>query len=551
MSPCWPRQPHYPQKITFLYRIRMKEFEKGRVLVLGGAQSDVYTKNNFHCWCKHQDDAVAQRQAKGVRLPIFARDGPTYLDEKGVEKRGHKMYASFSWGQMLDMIRDTPPVLRNFYELVYYDSKANKGDPLNIFMDADLDLNDVVGEITDTRIDEVYEEIFTCVEHAIRDLVDAKVPGWHTAWTRDDFVVNSLVSDIPAKKISRHYVVHFPGHAMIKNIVHLKSFMALVMEEHYKRINFDKSNSCLYFFSKSDQTYRPIIDVSVYSKMRPFRMIGCVKRLMDPNACKWPLAPACTHEGSCEDAACFYRHQRKVHLTDFLANLITFVSPDSDGSPVDVPLLDVPFVMPPWLKNTNPCDDNKRGPRRAHIRADGSPVTKDTNLLLARTDINIDARAPLDELFGVRRQDQESENESASEPDKKRVKRAPVPTLAGLMTDISYAIETQTGDKCLVYEYRIRATGSVIIQSDSRVCPYASREHRSNHISYIVRINYPYPTIWIRCTDPNCESDLATDRVKRVYLEPDKALFASVKRDTLAYFNAQFITAKMLCLDSK
>lgn len=520
----------------------MKEPVVDPVFTFGDAPSEIYTKENFRFWCKHQDTAIAQRLAKDKPVPMIAKDGPPFLDNNGKEQRGHKMYASCSWMNMYNIITRTQPSMRCFYEMVYYDAKEGKGDPVNIYMDVDLDLDKYDGEVPATLLDDIYDEVLTCIELAIEELVEHKANGWTTAWKRDDLIVKVLEADIPDVKISRHFIIRFPELAMIRDVMHMKSFIAMVFAIHYKRIDYDKGKSCFYFMHNVDKEYRPIIDVSVYSKMRVFRMIGCVKRRIDPTAGKWPLAPPCTHEGSCEDAACFYRHLKKLDVTEFLSTLITFVPPNEDGTPRDIPLLDVPFITPPWLKHTNPCKDATHGRRHGPLRVGPSPFGKDTNSVLQRTHINIDARPPLDDLFGVVHDE---------EPEAKRVKISPVPTLVGLMKDISYAIETQTGDRCTLYEYRIRDTGSAIVQSDSKSCPYACREHRSNHISYIVRLGYPYPTVFIKCTDPDCESDVATERVKRIYLEPDKSLFASVKRDTLAYFNAQFITAKMLCLNAK
>jgi len=535
----------------------MSQEESARVLELGTAESDVYTNKNFRGWCKGQDDGMRQRKATGVPTPLFARDGRAFVGANGKEMRGHKMYTSCSWSEMLHMIRTLPPLQRNFYELVYYDDKAGAGDPVNIYMDADLTFEDVEGEIPPDVMDDVYEEIFTCIELAIEKLAEMGAGGWHTAWKRADFVVNTMVADVPGKKISRHYLIHFPGNAMVKDVVHLKNFMKLVMDIHYQRIEFDKRNSCMHYFHKRDKAFRSIIDVSVYSKMRPYRMISCVKCKLDANACLWPLAPACTHQGSCEDALCFYRYLKKTDERDFLANLITYVPPGPDGKPIDVPLLELPDVPTPWLKHNDPCNTHRShrlasyfpartqaGPRAAAAAAAAAA----TSVSPVSYTIALGTRPDWRELFDVRDDTDVSDESDGDQPARKKPRLASVPTIESIMYDIATAIQTQTGDICTVVNDHVKQEGTAFIRSDSKVCPYECREHSSNHISYIVSLNLPLPSVYVRCLDPNCKGRIDAGEVKRVFIKLDAALCTSIQRDTLAYFNAQYVTAKLLRL---
>lgn len=513
-----------------------------RVLSLGTATSPVYTAKNFRGWCKGQNSGVVQRKSTGMSTPLFAKDSEAYFDADGKEKFGHKMYASCSWGEMLDMIRTTLPVLRNFYELVYYDEKAGVGDPVNIFMDLDLSLKDVEGEISSTVMDDVYDEVITCIELAIEKLVAMDIGGWHTAWKRDDFVVNTLTADIPNKKMSRHHLLHFPDNAMIKDVVHLKNFMGMVMDIHYERIDYDKSKSCMYYFHTRHKAFRPILDLGVYTRMRPFRMISCVKTKLDATTCICPLAPPCTHDGSCEEADCFYRHLRKTKERDFLANLITFVPPGPDGKPINVPLLELPNVPTPWLKHNDPCD-----PHRIHRLASYTSRNFDGNSTSPLSySMVIGDRPSWKELFDVK--DEESEFHVDQPHQRKKMRMSTTPTLNSIMEDICQALCRQTGNICIVKDDRIKDIGTAYIQTDSKMCPYASREHKSNHIAYQVSLNLPLPSVYIHCLDPDCNPNSEEDKKRRQHLELDKSLYVSIARDIHAYFSAQFITTKMLRL---
>lgn len=540
-----------------------------RVLTLGPLGSSVYTASNFLDWKKNQDLAYVQREQSKVAMPVFAHDNGAYL-KNGIEQKGSKKYAAHSWATMLHKIRSAPATLRTYYELVYYDTAKNEGTPVNLFADADLDYSDVVGKLPDDIMEIVRVEFFACIELVIAQLVAEGERGWTTAWTQRDFEVHELCADIPGVKGSRHYIMHLPGHAMFRDVVHLKYFMARVMATHHARFNMDKEASPFYYFSKRYQAWVNIIDLGVLSRNRAFRMIGCVKARTDAKKRAYPLAPPCDHgDVSCADANCFYRHQFKVRERDFLASLITFITPGPDGLPVAVPLLDVSEVVIPWHKAH---DHTIQGPRpvptsgRARAVAttgrprlfsmfsgnSSSPVTVTHGLGHHRRSWR--------EIFGI-----PAEIEPEPGPASKRVRlgdgagdgsvdvasqdrgsSSGPPSLRSIMDAIVAALASHTGNQCFVDS--VNDEGSALVRVNSKACPYKGSDHTNNHIAYMIRLSLPVPIVYLHCYSQICKDKIKDGEAKKVFIQLDPDKLDDVCHAIRRYFLAQKISGRMLCL---
>jgi len=500
----------------------------------GNAEIDaVYTADNFNQWYPYQDPALATIDpvsgAYPATTPMFGFDAPG--------KKGAKKYTVCSYAAMLAHVLARPPAARHLYEMV------KDGHPCHIYVDCDLNYGEVRGGVSDgpAAVAAAMRELVAGMRAVQKILCEAGKPGWDFVWDDESVRVEELSADREGK-CSRHFIFAFPGERMFADNQQIKYFMAAAMQFIHHAHGRDRAANALYFNSSKTGALAPLVDYSVYTAYRNWRMIG--QRKLDPTK-PFDVASLLRVADAPRDAGLDFTDEQ------FLRNSPCFVPRGPDGEPVALTLLRVPHVVFPDIKNADRAmvpmatralfpflmgstavEGSGNGRLAAQLGSFSGPITG--------------RKRPRDDAG-----DNDNDDDDDDDNDTGRA-APPTASLSGLVQEICDALERQLNTVCTAMPYD-RKSISYLIRTESRACAairrMQNREHQSNHIAFVVFLAYPLPRIRYHCEDIECQADVSRRRLENIgpdMLEPDPAIFARVTRAIRAYAAEMVVTPAML-----
>lgn len=255
-----------------------------------------------------QADACAHRETRHANHGfIVGRD--VHTDKEGhvmdparaKENKAAKEYAVVNMDTFNAMNRNATHAYRNYYHL------ADLSDPVNVYMDMDLDLS--LGDIGPIKSLAQYLSIEQ------QEIIDPVERYLSVALGVDRSCIRGYVMDssVEGMKVSRHYVWKSP--VMFRNNLHLgefmKSFEVYLMTRPGGKLPHDPTN--VWYF-KGKRPYPSFIFDYIYTTRRLFRSLGSCKfgservlKLTAPGAC---APPGDVHVTSIDmfDTCIFYPH---------------------------------------------------------------------------------------------------------------------------------------------------------------------------------------------------------------------------------------------------
>jgi hypothetical protein len=498
-----------------------------------------YTAQNFSYWREKQEIALSLLGTPGypIEMPVFGYDIAAYKNDKGVHVTGAKRYVPCSYAAMLKYARRLAPMDRHVNEMV------REGRPRHLYIDVDLKLCEWPKLKTlpeaermphvRTFVAGAVKEFWLCMRLVYERFKAAGVAGYDFEW--DGIYETKLEAD-SVIKCSRHYVLHLPKRRMFADHDDIKGFVAAAFFLNLERYNNDMEINPLYYFNHEDK-WAPVIDQSVFSRNRVWRMLAQVKiKHNKEEMCGWLRRP-----GEPDDP--------DVQYTDaeFLKNSPCFIARKPDGSPVDIVLLHAPhlnfpgrspgrgFKFTPEQKKMLPfvpyaTRDEWRPRAFSFLRGgDASNDTKDYS-----------KKRAWHEIYGHDDDNNDDDSGSGSDNESKKAKpAAPGVSIGDIFNATSSALERQIGALCSAADYD--KSGRGFIPTRSHWCPIKGSDHTSNHVAFVVFLDYPFPRIMYSCPDDICKT-----AKERTFLDPDKTLFEPVRVLLMEYARQQVITPKML-----
>ena len=352
---------------------------------------------------------------------------------------------------------------------------------------------------------------------AVIDSLRVSEPSW--AGFSGRYSVCLLYSHKRGKQ-SAHFVLHFEGLHMLRDISACKSFYSLIVKESMRRHRSLEVNPM--FFEAAKGGFKCILDKLIYTPYRNFRTVGSYKNKevrADIKGCLYPRCPGfdeTANDIGCTAPDCAYHVRHTFTDADFLSNDPTFIPRASSGLPMVPVLLSVPFTDNPLLKR------NQKRPERA---ASSMLIT---NFTLS----SAGGSSSRDSAITVT-------------PMSRAASLGGGASAAGLQwpcfTAACALIRAVSGFSCefrrMVEDTEGEDTDTAVVSSESTLCPYYWKgrdprvtsdnirlhEHKSNHIFYLVTLALPHPRVTVRCTDDEdcCPRSTASARPRAASLNLD------------------------------
>jgi hypothetical protein len=412
-----------------------------------------------------------------ILMPVVMnKEFPPMADGSHEGRRHHQ---GLSVAAIHQTIVATRPDKRNFYETLRASVKFGSDDtsevapaaPVDPHFDYDLDTTEFPDQsVATARI--LFEEYFRRWAAANPDLgidlgtirevvLDATRPGkqsMHIVWKLPEHA--KFESNIAW------------GHVVVDVLVMCVEDLGLEGNPLFVRKTRGTRNGAL------EPYYVSIVDTAIYTPHRAFRFEGCVKAKLDAKRLLYPLMQ---NDG---------KPIEERTLTDFAATMVTYLPRDpTTGAPLPFPVI----------------------PYQSSLIEPGEGINKFLNLFYAgeragfTTNLSASgaggagggsgstpgASAP--GVTGTKRMRPDEEEEEEGEDDR----GVTINQLANVICNIlnKHHPEFNATKKA------VWSNGMIQIDSTSRRCVYARREHKHNTIFFMAFLNYPKPHVYYYCRD--------------------------------------------------
>ena len=452
--------------------------------IQGCRYNEVYSLSNYVRMLGEQDMAFVLRP-KDLPIPIFTWEKPV---------RAARLFTICSLKAMCDLIRSSG---RRFF---YY--HITQMDPCHFYMDFDLSYDDVHPDYAGKRcVNGAIAEGLECVDVAIAHQRDEAKNAAFAGVT--GYTISRLDANKPGKE-STHLVLHFNGLHMFENYLHAQYFCALVLHISNTRHPERKDNPNYYFHRKS-QTFRSILDFSVFSINRNWRCVGCYKNREDTAKIAGPLYPPCgTTKLICDILGCPYHTSKCFSDAEFLENSPTFVPRDlATGEPRPIKFLTLPKYEMPDLRRSGGPQPAGRGQGRITTFMGGGDSSmgggsgnnsRSTMAMYTPTTSTLGFATGEENVFAERRHIFSLIARMLS-----KIKGTDV-VYRRLVSDEFARLASNSDHEC-VYKYKLEHMGYTPAAGEV----LRTEPHDSNHIHYYARIHLPAPAIYVHCTSLNCK----------------------------------------------
>jgi len=524
---------------------------------LAAADDPIYRKMDGWRFDDKQEKCLQRRKNLGIAMPCFS-------EEILMEKVGPRKYFFCSYEKMFRHVLALPLNERVFYELATHDT------PCHFYIDADFTLDELAPGARMPDFDGGIAQFLGLLDEArilIRDSYASGDPlrdAWDFEWK--DVVICTLTSDSASTKLSKHLMMHFPGLRMLKNPhEHAKRWYTVAHSLRKHKYPDDATNPMMY--KHVSKGLVSIVDNSVYTPNRNFRLIGNAKMRSMGQGIRGHLWPACKHgaDQTCVEANCLHKVQHKFTEYDFLSNLACFIPLSAvDGKPMPVNLMLVPDKFDDNLPKTA-SNRYSTIQRPAYRQAAAASLQPSSPMLLS---IGLGDANNSNHSFAS--SSSSSNSNSNGVPSMSLVTRntsggssplnLPDPSLSSICHEIAAMLTRQTRYTCRYLHQK--GPRVHVFQSDSRECQLKLEDtngacgvHRSNHQTISCTIKLPLPSFNIICRDPHClerttytpsMSEEQREQVRRFPLEPQYEIFKSIIPRLVAYVESQTLTAGML-----
>jgi len=501
--------------------------------------NSVYSADNWIGYVPKQD-MITDEWSPETPIPMFSFE----------KTNAHREYTVCSFRRMIAHLRRQQHLDRHVYSMIPPEI------PVNFCADLDLSVDDMASTARGTRsVNGALAECLACID-AVIDSLRVSEPSW--AGFSGRYTVCLLYSHKRGKQ-SAHFVLHFEGLHMLRDISACKSFYSLIVKESMRRHRSLEVNPM--FFEAAKGGFKCILDKLIYTPYRNFRTVGSYKNKevrADIKGCLYPPCPGfdeTANDVGCTAPDCAYHVRHTFTDADFLSNDPTFIPRASSGLPMVPVLLSVPFTDNPLLKR------NQKRPERA-------------------------ASSMLITNFTLSSAGGSSSRDSAVTvtPMSRAASLGGGASAAGLQwpcfTAACALIRAVSGFSCefrrMVEDTEGEDTDTAVVSSESTLCPYYWKgrdprvtsdnirlhEHKSNHIFYLVTLALPHPRVTVRCTDdedckptidrlrtPEGREQLKFDFVRLKFDAAPPALLQAYRAATRSYFLACEVPFAILALE--
>ena len=427
-----------------------------------------------------------------ILMPIIiSKEFPPMADGSHEGRRHHQ---GLSLAAIFETIRAMRPDKRTFYETIRAAVNFNPGD---------AEVQDPLLIAPAAPVDPHFDYDLDTTAHPDRSVKTARIlfetyfRRWAAAHSEVDIDPETirevvLTATRPGKE-SQHIIWKLPGHAKFEtnlawgNVV--AEVLVLAVEDlgladnplFVKKMRGTKNGTM-------EPYYVSIVDTAIYTPHRTFRFEGCVKAKLDAKRALYPLVQP--DEERIEDRT----------LSKFASTLVTYLPRDpATGAPLAFPVIPYqsPLIVPEEgiNKYLNKFFLGDSPGFTTNLHAANSTIGGAT-IIGRKRPADSSVAAPL-EATEHGEEGEEDEEESADDDDDAPPRAVSISRLASVICRVLNRHHPGVN----ATKKATWTNGMIQIDSTSRKCVYARREHKHNTIFFMAFLGFPKPQVFYYCRD--------------------------------------------------